>query len=59
MPHEAGTVPSTLVAVSDVKVGTTELGTYSVVVHVELPISVFPLYVLHVMVTVPLVLFGI
>lgn len=46
-------------AVSDVIVGITELGTDSVAVQVVLPISVLPLYVLHVIVTVPLVLFGI
>ena len=50
---------STLVDVSDVIVVITELGTDSVAVQVVLPISVLPLYVLHVIVTVPLVLFGI
>ena len=59
MPHEEGTVPSTLVAVSEVSVGTTELGTERVAVQVVLPIRVFPLYVLQVIVTLPLVLFGI
>ena len=46
-------------AVSEVSVGTTELGTERVAVQVVLPIRVFPLYVLQVIVTLPLVLFGI
>ena len=38
--------------------GTTLDGTVSVIVTVLVPIRVFPLYVLHVMVQLPEVLFG-
>ena len=45
MPQDEGTLPSTLVAVIEEKVGITEEGTDRVAVQEELPISVEPLYV--------------
>ncbi len=58
MPQLDGTVPSTRVAVIEVSVGLMDAGTYSVTVDVVEPIRVFPLYVAHVRVQVPLVLLG-